>query len=1679
MVKRERRWGLASRLLELVAAGGLVLGVLGSVSISAAPAGAAPSNSSWNFVTRSGDELMLNGQQYRFGGANIYWGDLDENGRTSITYPTKFRVSTALAEVADMGDTVVRCQTCGISLGNPLSMQPALGVYNETALQVDDYFIATAQKDGIRLQIPLVDNWNYYLGAYHTYLDWLGLSGTGKTCASSTPSAACAGVFYTNPLAIAAYEQWVSTLLNHVNVYTGVANKNNPTIMIWETGSELDQSPSNPSPASEFTNWTSTVSQFIKTIAPNQLVMDGGNPWVAADLSIPTVDIYSQHFYPLSSTTLASDATTVTNAGKVFVTGEYEWNDTASGTANSISDEAAIVSNPLISGDEYWSLFPQNDNFGWSEHYDGYQVHFPGDAADVGTSTPPILMGTTLSSASSAGATTIHPASVTNLGAGFPVVIDTGANQETATVAAVGTAGTNTTLAAPTAAGATKISVASVGSILSGDSVVIDTGAGQETATVASVGTSAGTATTLAASTAVGATTIYVASVSGDAAGDPILIDTGANQETGTVASVGTAAGSATTLVAPTTVGATKIYVASVSGDTVGHSYILDAGTGSQEIDTVSAVGTAAGAATTLAAAASVGATNIKVTSTSGDVVGQYLMIDTASKLETDQIVTIGTTGSGGTGVTLATGLLYAHASGASVRDEGTGVTLTSGLVNAHASGAAARDAGTGVTLTSGLVNAHASGVAVRDEGTGVTLTSGLVNAHASGVAVTDAGTGVTLTTPLVLAHAAGVPVTTSDTANVTALRNHGYAMSGLSVPAYMVPAAPVITNVEHVVGSYMGTGNLIEWQGAAGAATYVVQRSTVGPDGPWTTICTTCTDNSTPWLDAGAPNGPGIWYEVTAVNPGGVAGPVSAPYELSLQTITDPLNNFSLAYSHSADLTLDTTTPVDFQGDASRAESPTGTTSDDIVWNQPGMATFEATGYYKNTSADTPSEDVVQTAAGSYVTVEGVTKPTVLQFNFLLSTNGSTWTTVPAADVYMNGGAETASGYWTPYIYTILNMQSILPGAAYVEAQWDANTANIAELGEARITYAPAATAASITSSPSSTFVVGHGKSITISAAGSPTPFLYEVGTLPSGITFTNNANGTATLSGTPASGSSGTYPLTIGASNGVAADGMQNYTLTVLGQPTTPTTGSVTGFVSDDSSGQALSNICVYLYQVGNTSSAAYAGCTSSNGSFEIGGVSPGSYDLAFSDPAGVYATQWYTGTATGSASESGAQPITVSASLATESVDAAMLAAQAGNLVGTVTNATTGYAVPGACVYLYPVGTTSSAYSTCTASDGTYGINGIAPAFYNVVVSDPSGLYATQWFNGTSSGAASQSGATSMELPAGAQTTATVNLGLTPVYQGNVAGTITDASSSASLANICVYLYPVGTTSSAYSTCTLANGTYEMSGVTPGFYDVAFADPAGAYTTQWYTGSTGGSPSQSGAIAIEAPVGNETVTANAAMSLVPYGNVSGVVTDTSANDLANICVYLYPVGGSSSAAASCTLANGSYFISGVAPGSYDVAFADTYATGVYSTQWYTGATGGAATQSGATAVTVPAGGQTLSGVGAAMSLVPYGNVSGVVTDTSANDLANICVGLYLVGGSSPVAVTCTLVNGSYEFYGLTAGTQYDVAFYDPNYVYTTQWYNGAATQAGATAVTVPAGGQTLSGIGAAMAG
>jgi non-reducing end alpha-L-arabinofuranosidase len=111
-----------------------------------------------------------------------------------------------------------------------------------------------------------------------------------------------------------------------------------------------------------------------------------------------------------------------------------------------------------------------------------------------------------------------------------------------------------TTIAAASATGATNIKVTSVADFAAGQSIIVDTGASVETAAIATVGTSG--ATTAGAATAAGGTVIPVASGAGFITGQTITIDSGANVETAVVASAnfgGRGGGATITVSAPLT----------------------------------------------------------------------------------------------------------------------------------------------------------------------------------------------------------------------------------------------------------------------------------------------------------------------------------------------------------------------------------------------------------------------------------------------------------------------------------------------------------------------------------------------------------------------------------------------------------------------------------------------------------------------------------------------------------------------------------------------------------------------------------------------------------------------------------------------------------------------------------------------------------------------------------------------------------------------------------------------------------------------------------------------------------------------------------------------------------------------------------------------------------------------
>ncbi len=96
---------------------------------------------------------------------------------------------------------------------------------------------------------------------------------------------------------------------------------------------------------------------------------------------------------------------------------------------------------------------------------------------------------------------------------------------------------------------------------------------------------------------------------------------------------------------------------------------------------------------------------------------------------------------------------------------------------------------------------------------------------------------------------------------------------------------------------------------------------------------------------------------------------------------------------------------------------------------------------------------------------------------------------------------------------------------------------------------------APTITGVAGTIFSVGQPGSFTVKTAGFPVAAITESGTtLPNWLSFTDNGNGTATLSGTPPTGSANATPIsfTIDAANGTSPTATQAFNLTVDEAPT-----------------------------------------------------------------------------------------------------------------------------------------------------------------------------------------------------------------------------------------------------------------------------------------------------------------------------------------------------------------------------------------------------------------------------------------------------------------------------------------------------------------------------------------------
>jgi N-acetylneuraminic acid mutarotase len=117
------------------------------------------------------------------------------------------------------------------------------------------------------------------------------------------------------------------------------------------------------------------------------------------------------------------------------------------------------------------------------------------------------------------------------------------------------------------------------------------------------------------------------------------------------------------------------------------------------------------------------------------------------------------------------------------------------------------------------------------------------------------------------------------------------------------------------------------------------------------------------------------------------------------------------------------------------------------------------------------------------------------------------------------------------------------------------------------------AASSIAITSPASFSVVPGRYNSFTVTTSGSPAPTLSAYGTLPPGLAFNNNGNGTATISGTPPASSTGSYQVTVTASNGYGSTAVQSLVLVVAALPALGSPAG-TGYWYSSGSGQVAAN-------------------------------------------------------------------------------------------------------------------------------------------------------------------------------------------------------------------------------------------------------------------------------------------------------------------------------------------------------------------------------------------------------------------------------------------------------------------------------------------------------------------------
>jgi mannose/cellobiose epimerase-like protein (N-acyl-D-glucosamine 2-epimerase family) len=346
-----------------------------SLVLSAAlalPAGvaAAAQAGPWPFVSARGDRLFEGEREYRFLSFNVpnlhyVEDDLRFEQALPFRWPDEYEIADALESIRQLGGQVVRPYALSVRKASdpPELPRHVLGPaqFDEAGFEALDAVLAVARQKGVRLIVPLVDNWSWWGGV----AEYAAFRGKEREA------------FWSDPQLIDDFKGTVRFVLTRVNTRTGVAYRDDPTILAWETGNEL-HCPH---------GWTRTIAAYIKQLDPNHLVLDGRHEEVLGRESLddPSVDLLQTHHYerdPREMIAHIRRSAALARGRKPYHVGEFGFLSTAgmAGVMDAIVEEG-------LAGGLVWSLRPHSRDGGFYWHHEPHggdlfkAYHWPGFAS--------------------------------------------------------------------------------------------------------------------------------------------------------------------------------------------------------------------------------------------------------------------------------------------------------------------------------------------------------------------------------------------------------------------------------------------------------------------------------------------------------------------------------------------------------------------------------------------------------------------------------------------------------------------------------------------------------------------------------------------------------------------------------------------------------------------------------------------------------------------------------------------------------------------------------------------------------------------------------------------------------------------------------------------------------------------------------------------------------------------------------------------------------------------------------------------------------------------------------------------------------------------------------------------------------------------------------------------------